>query len=70
MSYFVGQIIYLLNTEKLKVYPVQVVEEITRKSLEGKQITYIVKLPDKEGTNVNLADINAKIFVDDIRLSN
>jgi len=68
MSYFVGQIIYLLNTEKLKVYPVQVVEEITRKSLEGKQITYIVKLPDKEGTNVNLADINAKIFVDDKNL--
>ena len=68
MSYFVGQIIYLLNIEKLKVYPVQVVEEITRKSLDGKQITYIVKLPDKEGTNVNLADINAKIFVDDKNL--
>ena len=68
MTYFVGQVIYLLNTEKLKVYPVQVVEEITRKSLEGKEITYIVKLPDKEGTNVKLSEIKARVFVDDSNL--
>lgn len=68
MSYYVGQTIYLLNTEKLKVYPVQVVEEIIRKTMNGKEITYIVKLPDKEGTEAKLSDINAKVFIDDKNL--
>jgi len=68
MSYYVGQTIYLLNTEKLKVYPVQVVEEIIRKTMEGQEITYIVKLPDKDGTQAKLSEINAKVFIDDKNL--
>ena len=64
MNYTVGQILYLLSTKSMKVFPVQVVEEIIKKTIEGTGVNYTVQLPDKEKTRADLADLDVKPFID------
>ena len=47
MSYTVGQVLYLLSKKETKVFPVQVVEVVLRKTLEGEATSYAVSLPVK-----------------------
>jgi len=56
MNYKVGQILYMTNSESLKIIPIQVVEEVIRTTLPGKEKTYMIQLPDKKRT---IADMNA-----------
>ena len=50
MEYKVGQILYLSNEKSLKVIPVQIVEEVIRTTMAGKEKTYMVQFPDKNKT--------------------
>ena len=70
MNYRVGQIIYLLNDKTLKVIPAQVCEEVVRNTLKGKEVTYIIKMPDKKRTTVSISDITTQIFTDSEELKN
>jgi hypothetical protein len=62
MSYTVGQIIYLLSRKDVKVFPARVIEEIKRKTIDEEMISYIIRLPDKEKTEVLLEEISADVF--------
>lgn len=62
MTYTVGQIIYLLSRKDVKVFPALVVEEIKRKTLETEIISYIVRLPDKDSSEILLEEISADVF--------
>ena len=62
MNYSVGQILYLLSHKSMKVFPVQVVEEVVRNTLKGKEISYTVMMPNKDGTLTPLANVNAEVF--------
>lgn len=62
-DYQVGQILFLIG-ETNKVLPIQVVEEVIRTTLHGKEKTYIVLLPDKNHTNVDIKKIKGQIFTD------
>lgn len=62
MTYTVGQIIYLLSRKDVKVFPALVVEEIKRKTLEREVISYIVRLPDKDSSEILLEEISADVF--------
>jgi len=64
MQYEVGQVIYLLNDKTLKVIPAQICEEVVRNTLAGKEITYLIQMPDKKRTQANLADVQTQIFTD------
>jgi hypothetical protein len=61
-NYQVGQIIYLFSDKTMKVFPVQVVEEVVRNSLKGSRVTYTVVMPDKKRTVIGLDKVNARIF--------
>jgi len=61
--YDVGQILYLLINKSQKIAPVQVVEQIVRKSIEGENVSYVVKLPNSEGTKIDLSKIDCEIFI-------
>ena len=63
MKYSVGQVIYLLSKKDVKVYPVQVIEEVTRKTIENKMVSYVIKLPDNDETEVLLEQVDAEIFI-------
>jgi len=65
MNYQVGQILYMCDENKMKIIPIQVIEEITRTTLaNGKEKNYIVMFPDTKRTKVNLNSISHKIFED------
>ena len=64
MNLKVGQIIYLLSSKDIKVYPALVVEEIKRRTIEEEIISHIVLLPDKDGTQMILENISAEVFID------
>ena len=55
-DYQVGQILFLI-ADASKVVPIQVIEEVIRTTLEGKEKTYIVKLPDKKETCFDIKKI-------------
>ena len=60
-QYQVGQILFLI-ADASKVVPIQVVEEVIRTTLEGKEKTYIVKFPDKKGTTADIKKIKGELF--------
>jgi len=70
VSYTVGQVIYLLSRTEIKVYPAQVIEEIKRKTINEEIVSYVIKLPDKERTEVVLDSICADIFTSTEDLEN
>lgn len=59
-NYSVGQILFLIANNK--VVPVQVIEEVIRTTLEGKEKTYIVKFPDKDGTTSDIKKLKSELF--------
>ena len=53
---------FLLFERKRQVIPVQVTEQITRKTLEGEKIEYIVTLPNEKRATTELSALGAQIF--------
>jgi len=62
VKFEVGQIVYLLSRKDTSVYPAQVIEEIQRKTLESEIVSYIIRLPNKDNSEVLLEEVNADIF--------
>jgi hypothetical protein len=60
--YDVGHILFLLFERKRQVIPVQVTEQITRKTLEGEKMEYIVTLPNEKRATTELSSLGAQIF--------
>lgn len=61
-NYEVGQILYMTSQKSFKIIPIQVVEEVIRTTINGKEKTYMVCFPDQEKTVVDIKKINSKIF--------
>ena len=55
--YDVGQVVYVLSRKEQRVYPVLIIEEMVRRSLEGVSTSYMVRLPDKKRTEVPLESV-------------
>ena len=43
MNYSVGQILFVVLNKKGQVYPMQVIEEIRKKTLKGEVTTYVLQ---------------------------
>lgn len=56
-KYDVGQVLYILSKKERRVYPVLVVEELVRRTLDGVVTSYNVKLPDRKGTTLPLETV-------------
>jgi|GEM_PF-3063356 hypothetical protein len=61
-EYTVGQVLYLIGERTTKIMPIQVVEEVVITTLDGKQKTYTVKLPDKKESKVDISEIKGALF--------
>ena len=59
--YEVGQIL-VLCTDKNKIVPVQIVEEIVKKSMAGSTTSWNIMLPDNEQTVVSLEEVKTVVF--------
>lgn len=69
MKYEVGQVVYLLSNNEMKIFPARIEEEIVRKRIGSEEVSYKVTLPTKDRSTVNLSEIDATAFtsVQDIR---
>jgi len=61
MKYSIGQVLYVLMNRETKICPVQVIEEITKKTLTGETTNYVVKSGAK-GDNISLTDLDGQVF--------
>ena len=61
-EYKVGQILFLIGESTTKIIPVQIIEEVVRTTLTGKEKTYTIVLPDKDRTTVDIQSIKGEIF--------
>jgi hypothetical protein len=62
MNYDVGQIIYVVSSESERVVPMQIVEEIRRRTVKGEEVTYLVKSgPDAQGS-FKLEELKGQVF--------
>lgn len=62
MSYEVGQVIYVISGESDRIVPMQICEEIRRKTIGGEEVTYLIRSgPDQNG-NFRLDEIKGKVF--------
>jgi hypothetical protein len=63
-EYKVGQILFLIGEKTTKIIPVQIIEEVVRTTVDGKQKTYTVLLPDKKATKVDIREVKGELFKD------
>ena len=63
-TYDVGTILWIIHTDRPGLMAYQVTEEITKKTLEGERIQYIVKAASPKSKEVRLETIKGKIFID------
>lgn len=61
-DYEVGQILFMTSEKSLNIIPIQVVEEVTKTTMEGKEKTYMVMFPDKKRTVFDIKKVTGKIF--------
>jgi hypothetical protein len=62
MSYTVGQVIYVVLKKETRVYPMMISEQLTRKTLEGEQISYMVRGGADEQSQLLITEIDGEIF--------
>ena len=62
MDFDVGQVIFLLSNKDVRVFPALVTEQIDKKTMAGREKHYVVRLTDKEETEIGLEKIDAQVF--------
>lgn len=67
--YNVGQIVYGFLDSKQAIFPLQIVEEVTIKNLDGVKTTYKVLLPNSKQQKVVLSNFS-RVFIDINEASN
>lgn len=62
MKYTVGQVLYVVLKKETRVYPMQVVEEIVKKTLSGESTSYVVRAGSDPKAQILISDIDGDIF--------
>lgn len=62
MKYKVGQILFVILNKKGQVYPVQVIEEITKKTLRGEEVNYVLQGGSESDSTIMLDKLDGEIF--------
>lgn len=60
-SFVVGQTVYVVSSEHDSVVPLQIVEQISRRSLDGETISYMAR-KDTHGASFDLSGVKGEVF--------
>lgn len=60
--YQIGQVIFVVLAKKNHVYPMQVVEVITKKSLKGEEVKYVLQAGSDKKSTVILDQLQGEVF--------
>jgi|7_EtaG_2_1085326.scaffolds.fasta_scaffold75288_2 hypothetical protein len=61
-EYKVGQVLFLIGEQTTKITPIHIIEEVVRTTIDGKEKTYTVQLPDKEKTKADIKKLKGQLF--------
>lgn len=61
-SYNVGDILFVLDEERQRIVPIQVVSVTSKRTVEGVEISYEIVTPAKPDKPVNLNRVNGQIY--------
>jgi len=62
MAYRVGQILFVILNKKMQVYPMMVVEEITKRTMQGEQTSYVLQGGSDSSSTILLDKVDGEIF--------
>ena len=62
-QYEVGTVLWIIHKDRPGLIAYRVVEEITKKTLEGEKIQYLVQAALPKGKTIQLESINGRIFL-------
>jgi hypothetical protein len=62
MNYQIGQVLFVVLAKKNQVYPMQVIETITKRTLSGEEINYILQAGQDKSSKVSLDQVDGEIF--------
>lgn len=62
MKYSVGQVIFVILSKKGQVYPMMVIEEITKKTMKGAETNYVLQAGSTSSSTIMLNDIEGEVF--------
>lgn len=62
MNYRVGQVLFIILNKKMQVYPMMVIEEITKRTLKGEEKNYVLQGGPDEKTTILLNQVEGEVF--------
>jgi len=62
MNYRVGQVLFIIMHKKLQVYPMMVIEEITKRTLKGEEKNYVLQGGPDANTTILLNQVEGEVF--------
>lgn len=60
--YSIGQVLYVVLSKKNQVYPMQVIETITKRTLQGEEISYVLQAGADKDSKVTLDKVEGEVF--------
>lgn len=60
--YSIGQVLFVILSKKNQVYPMQVIETITKRTLNGEEISYVLQAGADKETKVTLDKVDGEVF--------
>ena len=61
-AYDIGQVLFVVLAKSKKVYPVKVVEVITKRTLSGEAVEYMLQAGSDPATKVSLDTLEGEVF--------
>jgi len=61
-TYAIGQILFVVLNKKNQVYPMQIIEIITKKTMNGEDVRYLLQAGAEKESNVFLDQIDGEVF--------
>ena len=64
-KYTVGQVLFVLSSERAKIYPIQIIEEVIHKRLDGEDITYMFAVAEElhSKKKFELSKLKGELFI-------
>lgn len=62
MMYSIGQVLFVVLSKKNQIYPMQVVETITKRTLRGEEVSYVLQAGSDKTSKVSLDTVDGEIF--------
>lgn len=60
--YHIGQVVFVVLNKKQQIFPMQVIEMVTKKTLQGEEVKYCLQAGSDKTTKIMLDQLEGEIF--------